>query len=116
MTAVFFVLKKIDLVDAIMNSLAEAGIRGGTVIDSAGMAGSIAKMNSNVAMVQLLRGILSGEDDSHKSKTIFVIVRDDRIETVKKAITAVTGELSKPNAGIMFGIPISFVDGIEDAD
>ncbi|MBR1724580.1 MAG: hypothetical protein IJ723_06140 [Ruminococcus sp.] len=112
MQAIFLVIKQVELVDSIMEALAEAGIRGGTAIDSVGMASSLTKMNQSVAMVQLLRGILSGEDDSHKSKTIFVIVKDEEVETVKTAITSVTGDLSKPNAGIMFGLPVSFVEGI----
>lgn len=112
MQAIFLVIKQVELVDSIMEALAEAGIRGGTAIDSVGMANSLTKMNQNVAMVQLLRGILSGEDDSHKSKTIFVIVKDEEVEAVKTAITSVTGDLSKPNAGIMFGLPVSFVEGI----
>lgn len=112
MQAVFLVIKQVELVDAIMEALANAGIRGGTAIDSVGMARSITKINQNMAMVQLLRGILSGEDDSHKSKTIFVIVKDDQVDTVKTAIRSVTGDLDKPNAGIMFGLPVSFVEGI----
>ncbi len=112
MQAIFLVIKQIELVDKIMTALAEKGIKGGTAVDSEGMAGSIARMNQNVAMVQLLRGILSGEDDSHKSKTLFVIVKDEQVEDVRSAITSVTGDLTKPNAGIMFGIPVTFADGI----
>ncbi|MGN0632859.1 MAG: P-II family nitrogen regulator [Oscillospiraceae bacterium] len=112
MQAVFLIIKQVELVDKIMSALADAGIKGGTAIDSEGMASSIARSNTNMAMVQLLRGILSGEDDSHKSKTIFVIVKDEQVEAVRNAITSVTGDLSKPNAGIMFGVPVSFADGI----
>ncbi|MBP3270694.1 MAG: hypothetical protein J6M17_00520 [Ruminococcus sp.] len=112
MQAIFLVIKQLELTDRIMSSLAEAGIHGATAVESAGMAKSITRMNQNVAMVNLLRGILSGEDESHKSKTIFIIVKDEQVEDVKKAITDVTGDLSKPNAGIMFGIPVSFTEGI----
>ena len=38
MQLLFLVIKRIELVDEIMRSLAQAGIRGGTVIDSVGMA------------------------------------------------------------------------------
>lgn len=112
MQAIFLVIKQTELVDDIMSALANAGIRGGTAIDSAGMARSLTKLDSNMSTVQLLRGILSGEDDSHKSKTIFVIVNDEQVDDVKEAITSVTGELTKPNAGIMFGVPVSFAEGI----
>ena len=37
MQLLFLVIKRIELVDEIMRSLAQAGIRGGTVIDSVGL-------------------------------------------------------------------------------
>ncbi|MCD7740999.1 MAG: P-II family nitrogen regulator [Ruminococcus sp.] len=112
MQAIFLVFKQTELLDSIMDALSDAGIRGGTAIDSEGMARSLQRSNKNVAMVELLRGILSGEDESHPSKTLFVIVKDEQVDAVRKAITSVTGDLSKPNAGIMFGVPISFTEGI----
>ncbi|MCR5123270.1 MAG: hypothetical protein K6B74_12730 [Ruminococcus sp.] len=112
MQAIFLVLKQTELVDKIMTVLFNAGIHGATAIDSVGMANTIAKMNENTPMVHLLRGILAGEDDSHKSKTLFVVVNDEQAEIVKTAIRGVTGDLAKPNAGIMFGIPVSFAEGI----
>ena len=46
MQLLFLVIKRIELVDEIMRSLAQAGIRGGTVIDSVGMAKSISTMDN----------------------------------------------------------------------
>ena len=95
MQLLFLVIKRIELVDEIMRSLAQAGIRGGTVIDSG-----------------VLRSILSGEDAAQKGKTIFVAVADDQVDVARKAITDVTGDLSQPNAGVLFGVPISFAEGV----
>ncbi len=113
MQAIFLVIKQIDQVDNIMEALAEAGIRGATAIDSEGMARSLTRLNQNAAMVHLLKGILNGEDEAHKSKTIFIIVHDDQADSVRNAIRSVTGDLSKPNGGIMFGLPVSFVEGFD---
>ena len=99
MQLLFLVIKRIELVDEIMRSLAQAGIRGGTVIDS-------------VPMIGVLRSILSGEDAAQKGKTIFVAVADDQVDVARKAITDVTGDLSQPNAGVLFGVPISFAEGV----
>ena len=101
MQLLFLVIKRIELVDEIMRSLAQAGIRGGTVIDSVGMAKSISTMDN-----------LSGEDAAQKGKTIFVAVADDQVDVARKAITDVTGDLSQPNAGVLFGVPISFAEGV----
>ena len=108
MQLLFLVIKRIELVDEIMRSLAQAGI---TVIDSVGMAKSISTMD-NLPMIGVLRSILSGEDAAQKGKTIFVAVADDQVDVARKAITDVTGDLSQPNAGVLFGVPISFAEGV----
>ena len=82
MQLLFLVIKRIELVDEIMRSLAQAGIRGGTVIDSVGMAKSISTMD-NLPMIGVLRSILSGEDAAQKGKTIFVAVADDQVDVAK---------------------------------
>lgn len=112
MQLLFLVIKRVELVDDIMKELAKAGIQGGTAIDSQGMASSISDMDS-LPMIGVLREILNGEDSSEKGKTIFVAVKDEQVETAKQAIIKVTGDLSKPNAGVLFGVPISFAEGIK---
>lgn len=111
MQLLFLVIKRVELVDEIMKSLAKAGIRGGTCIDSVGMAKSISGMDS-LPMIGVLRSILNGEDASQKGKTIFVAVKDDQVDIAKKAIIDITGDLSQPNAGVLFGVPITFAEGI----
>ena len=101
MQLLFLVIKRIELVDEIMRSLAQAGIRGGTVIDSVGMAKSISTMD-NLPMIGVLRSILSGEDAAQKGKTIFVAVADDQVDVARKAITDVTGDLSQPKKRCTF--------------
>ena len=105
MQLLFLVIKRIELVDEIMRSLAQS------VIDSVGMAKSISTMD-NLPMIGVLRSILSGEDAAQKGKTIFVAVADDQVDVARKAITDVTGDLSQPNAGVLFGVPISFAEGV----
>lgn len=112
MQLLFLVIKRVELVDEIMKSLAKAGIRGGTCIDSIGMAKSISDMD-NLPMIGVLRTLLNGgEDVTQKGKTIFVALNDDQVDTARKAITDITGDLSQPNAGVMFAVPISFAEGI----
>ena len=111
MQLLFLVIKRTDLVDDIMKSLANAGIRGGTCIDSVGMAKSISDMD-NLPTIGMLRSILSGEDPAQKGKTIFVAIQDDQMEAALTAIKSVTGDLSQPNAGVLFAVPISYAEGI----
>lgn len=111
MQLLFLIIKRVDLVDEIMRSLAGAGIHGGTAIDSVGMAKSISTMD-NLPTIGLLREMLKGEDPAMKGKTIFVAVPDEQVEAAKEAILSVTGDLSLPNAGVLFGVPVTFALGI----
>ncbi|WP_294490409.1 hypothetical protein [uncultured Ruminococcus sp.] len=111
MQLLFLVIKRVELVDEIMHALASAGIRGGTCIDSMGMAKSISDMD-NLPMIGVLRALLSGEDPDQKGKTIFVAVHEDQVQTARNAIVSVTGDLTQPNAGVLFGVPITFAEGV----
>ena len=111
MQLLFLIIKRIELVDDIMQALASAGIRGGTVIDSLGMAKSISQMD-NLPAINALRAILNGADPSQKGKLLLMAVPEEQVETARKAIIGITGDLDIPNAGVLFGVPITFADGI----
>ncbi len=111
MQLLFLIIKRVELVDEVMKALATAGIHGGTAIDSVGMAKSISTMD-NLPTISFLREMLKGEDPSMKGKTIFVAVPDEQVEAAKDAILSVTGDLSLPNAGVLFGVPVTFALGI----
>ncbi|MBR6045851.1 MAG: hypothetical protein IKP47_09485 [Ruminococcus sp.] len=111
MQLLFLIIKRTEIVDEIMRRLARAGIHGGTVIDSVGMAKSISTMD-NLPAIGFLREMLKGDDPAKKGKTIIIAVEEDHVEAAKEAILSVTGDLSKPNAGILFGVPISFALGM----
>ena len=111
MQLLFLVINRVELVDEIMIALAQAGVRGGTSIDSVGMAKSISGAK-NLATIGLLSSILKGVDPAQKGKTVFVVVDDERVQSAIAAIKIVTGELSQPNAGVLFTVPISYAEGI----
>ena len=111
MQVLFLIIKRTELVDDIMKALASIGIHGGTAIDSIGMAKSISSMD-NLPTIGLLREMLKGEDPSKKGKTILVAVPDEQVEAAKEVILNITGDLSLPNAGVLFGVPITFALGI----
>ncbi len=112
MQVLFLIIKKVELVDDIMKALANANISGATVMDSEGMAKSISGMD-NLPTIKFLKDILNGESSANKGKTLFVVVHDEQIEDAKQAIMSVTGDLSQPNTGVMFGVPVSFALGFK---
>ena len=111
MQLLFLIIKRTELVDDIMKALAQTGVHGGTVIDSIGMAKSISTMD-NLPTIGLLREMLKGEDPSKKGKTILFAVEEDKVEAATNAVLGITGDLSQPNAGVLFAVPITFAHGL----
>lgn len=109
MKAVFLVLNKVDCLEKLLGELLAGGIKGGTVIESTGMAqvlGDSEEFNILGSLRQLL--------DPHRveSKTLFFVLPDEQVQIVREIVDRVTGGIGNPNTGILFGFDISFADGL----
>ncbi len=104
------ILKKQDLINDICHELAEAGIPGGTIIDGKGMASVLEKME-DLPIFGMLRAILADDDDDDIVRTMWMVMNEEELERARKAIHEVAS-LNEPNSGIMFSIPVSFVEGL----
>lgn len=111
MQLLVLVLKHVELVDELIKELVEAGLHGGTILDSTGMASVIENMD-DLPMFGMLRRILANEEEKEMSKTMLFVVNDEELEAAKKVIKKVTGGLNAPNTGIMFAVPVTFVEGL----
>lgn len=103
------ILKKSDVVDTLMQRLAEEGIKGGSVIETSGMAKSL--KNSDLHILDTISEIL-GAAPVANSKMIMIALPEEKLETAKDVVHEVCGDLTKPNAGVMFALPISYSEGI----
>ena len=110
MNLLVVILKKANLVADICKELAEKGVHGGTIIDGTGMASVIEKMD-DLPMFGTLKAILADDDDNEVVKTMLFVMDDEELVTAKKIINEVVG-LDEPNTGIMFAVPVSFVEGL----
>lgn len=43
-----------------------------------------------------------------------MVLDKDKVEIARKTIRNVLGDLSQPETGILFGIPLLFIEGIRD--
>jgi len=109
MEILMVILKKIDLVDEIMQKLAETGVRGGTIVDGTGMAKALVNME-DIPMFGMLRHILVDEKKM-TSKLLIFVLKKEQVKVTRETIKEVIGDLSEPNTGIMFSIPIKDVEG-----
>ena len=110
MQLLILILKKVEIQNEIMKQLAEAGIKGGTVLEGTGMAKTLSNME-DIPIAGMLRRILSDEE-KEVCKVMMFILKDEQVMTTRITIKKIIGDLNAPNTGIMFSIPITYVEGL----
>ncbi len=107
------ILKKVELIDQIIKELAEVGVPGGTIIDTTGMASVLENMD-DLPIFGMLRRVLneSAPEEREAEKMLLFVLKDEELENTKDIVRNVIGDLNTPNTGIMFAVPVSFVEGL----
>ncbi len=102
------ILNKTDVLDNLLEGMSAAGLGGATIIESSGLATTLSRLDSSF-ISSSIRAILSGAEDDNR--TILSVIRNDQLEIARKVIYNTVGDLSSPNTGILFTVPIDFVEG-----
>lgn len=112
MNVLFIVLNQSELIDEILDSFIEIGVKGATIFDSQGM-GSI--MSRSAKSQDPFYGVISGflANTRPFNKTIFTVIEDQEVlENAIKAVQAIVGDMNKPGAGLMFTVPVGRAFGL----
>jgi hypothetical protein len=96
--------------DDIIKQLAEAGVKGGTILDGTGMAKSLVNMEE-LPIFDMLKALLADEE-KEACKVMLFVLKQDQVQDAKTAIKEVIGDLTAPNTGIMFTVPIDDIEGL----
>ena len=107
------ILKNDQKMDTILKELAEAGVRGGTILDGRGMGEELVNME-DLPMFGMLRRALKDEETPN-SKVILFVLKDEQIVEARRTIKRIIN-LKEPNSGIMFEMPITYVSGLNEED
>ncbi|MBQ9833532.1 MAG: hypothetical protein IJO48_07380 [Clostridia bacterium] len=111
MQLLMFITNDVNSVSPILSELMEKGIGGATVTDCKGMLTALNESSVEPPPIfGSLRKFINPERES--GKMIFMVVEDSELEAVKDVIHDVCGNLSRPNSGIMFAIPLMWVEGV----
>lgn len=110
MQLLILILKKVELMEELIESLAKSGVGGGTILDGTGMAKSLMNMEE-LPIFGMLRRVLSDEE-KESCKVMLFVLHDEQVMTTRKTIKEVIGDFNVPNTGIMFSIPITYVEGL----
>ena len=98
-----------DHVVDILDEFYDIGVKGATVIESAGMAHLIADHIPFFARFSDL-----GEGNSQRNRTIFAVIdSNDLMEQAIGRIEKVIGDLRKPDTGVVFALPVDFCRGLD---
>jgi nitrogen regulatory protein P-II 1 len=100
-------LNKVEKLEEVLEGFVEIGITGATVIDSVGM-GHI--LSEEVPIFAGLRFMFAGAKPHNK--TIFSVIKDEKVEEAISLLQKILGDLKKPGTGIAFTIPLDRVEGL----
>lgn len=109
MQLLVIVLNRIEYLDKLLTRFGDEKIPGATILDSKGMAMELGE-HDELRFLGSLRSML--DPAHHESKTIFMVIQEERIPLVSKIIREVTGGLDKPDTGIMFSVPVNYMEGL----
>ncbi len=111
MQLMVMVLNMIEVLDTLLEKLMERGICGATILNSTGMVRELAKSNEDFPIFGSLRMLV--DTDRKESKTLFMVLRDEKIKEAKEIIREVVGDLSKPDSAVIFTLPVLDAEGVE---
>lgn len=111
MQFLILVLNKVELLEMLLQKLADAGISGATILNSKGMLRELARNTEDIPIFGSLRFHLDPE--RNESKTLFLALDDTKVESAKAIIREVVGDISKPDTAVMFTLPILTAEGVE---
>lgn len=110
MNVLVVVLNHEEHLRILLERFPEIDVRGATVIGSTGMGQLLA---ADVPIFSTLSKLLSGASNRAENYTLFSVIRTE--ETLEKAIALVheiAGDLTKPDSGILFVLPVTRIEGL----
>lgn len=105
------ILNKTECLPKLLGEFLSAGIKGATIYD---FMGEVQYIGHETVEPPPIFGSLRKfiNPDHEQNKTVLVILRDEQVEAARAIVNKVTGGLDKPGTGIIFTVPVSFVEGI----
>ena len=106
MELLFYVMNKVDLLDDLLEDFSKEPEFRATIIDSMGMA----HMLKDSGYFFSLRDLLN--QSQVNSKTIMMALERENVEKAVEIIENIVGDLTDPDTGVVFTVPISYAKGI----
>lgn len=109
MKLLIIVLNKTECLEEILEEFGKNEISGATIIDSRGMMQELSD-HDEFRFIGSLRSLF--EPEHKENKTIFMVTPEENVKIISAIVNKVTGGLSKPDTGIIFTLPIDYLEGL----
>ena len=112
MKLLVMVLNKADMLDELLTEFVNTGITGATILDSTGMARVLKNHEgeANFDFLRLLSNYLNPE--RKRNKTILMVLKEEQVQTVIDVTNKTLGGFKDKDSGILFTLPLDYVQGI----
>ena len=112
MLQLWLVLDNPALLNDVLEAWTDAGVRGTTILESTGVHRVRSRASTQDAPFMLgFNRLLRTDQVGHN--TLFAVVRDmEIVERVVAATEEVVGDLSQPNTGVLFAVPVAAAWGL----
>ncbi len=110
MKLVVYVMNDTTKLDKFLHELKEKNIKGATILNGTGMARKLIE-NDDMDFIGSLKVLF--DNPRVESKVILMAIEDANVQTVLDVVHQVAGDLSRPNSGIVFTVPIDYIDGLK---
>ena len=111
MQMLLIVLNRTDKLNPLLDAFMEKNIKGATILKSTGMVKMLAKDIEHYPIFGSLRSLWD-QEERKDSRTLFLILPEELVETAKECVRMVVGDLSKPDTGIMVTMPLLSAEGM----
>ncbi len=113
MKLVVIVLNKVECLQELLEEFSERELQGATVINSHGMMQELSD-EDEMRFILSLRHVLN--PDHKENRTIFMAASESKVPVIIEAVNKVTGGLDKGDTGILFTVPIDYLEGFRIHD
>ena len=110
MNLLVVILNEMDKLDELLLELSKHSITGGTILESQGMAATLADWHKEISAFGGLRQVLNGHRPFNK--TLLMVLNDEKLPIAKEVVKTVMGDIDSENKGIMFTLDVKSVEGL----
>jgi nitrogen regulatory protein PII len=107
------VLEQSDHLTSILEGFADIGIRGTTILNSTGMGRVLMQSKGESPAREEIGKVLAKCDATNR--TLFTVITNrELLQEAIEVIRSLCGDLSEPGKGIIFVLPLEFVEGLTE--